>query len=324
MTKYSFILALIFSFGIPSQAQEFPQDSVSIVSDGIKLGGMLMYPKDHPAATKIPVVLIIQGSGPTDKDGNSNLSTGKNNALLYIAQALAEEGIASLRYDKRGMGMSGQIPVIETNLTFDDFITDAQNWVSYLSKNAKFGKIGVLGHSQGALIASVVSQSEKVSALVSAAGAGNSIDQIILKQIKDNPFNPAQIYNEAEEIFKQLEIGASVDSIPPYFSSLFRKDIQPFMSSWMKYDPKEELKKVNCAIWIVNGTTDIQVSIEDAGALKEAQPRAELTIIEGMNHVLKESPEERNTNLATYSNPNLPLHPEFVNKIKSFFNKQLR
>lgn len=323
MTKYSFILALFFSLGIPAPAQNFPQDSVSIVSEGVTLGGMLMYPENHEPTSKVPVVLIIQGSGPTDKDGNSNLSTGKNNSLLYIAQALAAEGIASLRYDKRGMGMSGKLPIIESQLTFNDFITDASNWLSYLSEHPKFNKVGVLGHSQGALIASVISQNERVSALASVAGAGNSIDQIILKQIKDNPFNPPQIYTEAEALFKRIGSGETVDSIPPYLNSLFRKDIQPLMSSWMQYDPKEEMKKVKSAIWIVNGTTDIQVSTDDANALKGAQTSAELSIIEGMNHVLKEATEDRNTNVATYSNPELPLHPLFVEKMKAFFKKQL-
>lgn len=322
MKRLLFISLLLWP-GFLTQGQVFPQDSVSINSDGIQLGGMLMYPENISSAQKVPVVLIIQGSGPTDKDGNSNLSTGKNNALLYVAEALAAEGIASLRYDKRGMGMSGKSPLIEATLSFDHFIKDAQNWLKYLSSHSQFSKIGVLGHSQGALIASIVSQNKEVSALASVAGAGQSIDQIILKQIKDNPFNPAQVYNEAETIFKKLGNGLKVDSIPPYLNSLFRKDIQPFMSSWMKYDPGVELKKVKNAIWIVNGTTDIQVSVEDAASLKAAQPKANLTIIEGMNHVLKTADEDRNANMATYSNPDLPLHQEFVKLLKAFFTKEL-
>jgi len=202
-------------------------------------------------------------------------------------------------------------------------VTDASLWFDYLAKQKRFTKIGIAGHSQGALIGILVAQGKSASAYASIAGASMGIGETIMGQLRANPANPPAIIEEAKNIMSELQKGNNVSDIPPYFASLFRPSIQPFMSSWLKYNPQDELKKLNIPSMIVNGTTDIQVSMDDANRLKAAKPDARMIIIDGMNHVLKNAPTERNANIATYSNPELPLNPDFKLVITSFFKEHL-
>ncbi|HEY9117161.1 MAG TPA: alpha/beta hydrolase, partial [Roseivirga sp.] len=110
----------------------------------------------------------------------------------------------------------------------------------------------------------------------------------------------------------------------PYLMSIFRPSVQPFMISWMKYDPLVEMEKLNIPILVVAGSTDLQVTVEDAQRLQIANENAELKVIDGMNHILKDAPAEKNENMASYSNPNLPLNKEFEETITSFFLKHLK
>lgn len=322
MKKIVIICCLFVSSISFSNAQSFQEEEVTLSVENGNLGGLIMLPEGKKRQ-KIPIVLIIQGSGPTDKDGNSAGIQGKNNSLKMLAEALAEEGIASLRFDKRGMGLSQSAGKQEQNLIFDDFVTDASAWFDFLAKQKRFTKIGIAGHSQGSLIGMLVAKEKPAAAFVSIAGASLSIGETIMEQLKANPANPPAIIEEAKDIMDELQKGKKVSTIPPYFASLFRPSIQPFMSSWLKYDPQEELKKVSIPSMLMNGTTDIQVSIEDANRLKAAQPDAQIVILDGMNHVLKNAPAERNANIATYSNPDLPLHTSFKSVIISFFKDKL-
>lgn len=282
-----------------------------------------MYPQVKKKK-KLPVVLIIQGSGPTDKDGNSAALNGKNNSLKLLAELLAENGIASLRFDKRGFGLSKEAAMAEEELIFDDFVNDAQAWLNYLIENKSFKRIGIAGHSQGSLIGMRLSQNKKVSAFASIAGPSLTIDETIMAQVKSSPFNPPNIVKEAKGIFNKMRAGETVDSVPPYLMTIFRPSIQPFMMSWMKYDPLVEIEKLNIPILVIAGSTDLQVTVEDAQRLQIANPKAELKVIDGMNHVLKNSSAKTNENMASYSNPKLPLNQEFEASINSFFTKYLK
>lgn len=273
---------------------------------------------------KLPVVLIIQGSGPTDKDGNSAALTGKNNSLKLMAEVFAANGIASLRFDKRGLSLSKESAVPEDELTFDDLVSDANAWLDYLVNDKRFKQIGIAGHSQGSLIGMRLAQSKSVSAFASIAGPSLTIDETILAQIKANPFNPSNIVKEAKDIFAKLRQGETVERVPPYLMSVFRPSIQPFMMSWMKYDPLVEIEKLDIPILVVTGSTDLQVTVEDAQRLQIANPKAQLKVIDGMNHVLKNSSAQANENVASYSNPDLPLNVEFEESINSFFTKYLK
>ncbi|MFY0594496.1 alpha/beta hydrolase family protein [Roseivirga sp.] len=320
--KHILLICLIcFASSSFSIAQNFKEEEVLIDVENGSLGGVVMYPDTKK---KTPAVLIIQGSGPTDKDGNSAALPGKNNSLKMLAEALAESGIASLRFDKRGMGMSQSAAIAEADLTFDIFVEDAKTWLKSLLNNKKFTKVGVIGHSQGSLIGMLISRDEDVSAFASLAGPSLNISETIMSQLKANPNNPESIIKEAEDIMSSIRKGEAVENVPSYFASLFRPSIQPFMRAWMKYDPLSTFKKLSIPSIVVNGTTDFQVTMEDANRLYKANPKSKQFIIDGMNHVLKNAPADRQQNLATYGNPDLPLNPDFRMLIKNFFEQNLK
>lgn len=301
--------------------QGFTEEEIYIRTKKDSLGGILSIPFD---CEKCPAVLIIQGSGPTDKDGNSAMLNGKNNSLKLLSETLNRAGIATLRYDKRGVGMSKKAFVSEQNLIFDDFVSDAEDFLKYLIKDKRFKRIGVVGHSQGSLIGMLISQNKKVKAFASIAGPSFSIDNTLLTQIKANPYNPPQLIKEAEDITVSLKNGIAIDSVSPYLLSIYRPSIQLFMMSWMKYDPTEEISKLKSPVLVINGSTDLQINVEDAQRLQISNEKAELVIIEGMNHVLKNAKANALESNASYSNPALPLNEEFQKEIIAFFTKNLK
>lgn len=320
--KNLIIICLLFTGSISfSQVQSFREEEVKLDVENGALGGLVMYPQSKK---KSPIVLIIQGSGPTDKDGNSAAIPGDNNSLKMVAEALAESGIASLRFDKRGQGLSKSAGVSEANLTFDVFVEDAKAWLDLIINNKSFTKVGVIGHSQGSLIGMLISRDADVSAFASLAGPSLNISETLMTQLKANPNNPANVITEAENILKALKKGNTVAEVPPYFASLFRPSIQPFMSSWMKYDPQSSFKRLNIPTLVINGTTDLQVTMDDANRLHKANPKSKQYIIDGMNHVLKNAPADPQQNMATYGNPSLPLNPDFRMVLMNFFQANLK
>ena len=287
---------------------------VTIKIIGGSISGTLSVPKNAPA--KLPVVLIIAGSGPTDRDGNNTLGVNCNTYKM-IAGALGKNGIACLRYDKRMIGKSIN-STKEKDLRFEDYADDAIALIKLLHDDARFSKIIVLGHSEGSLVGMLSAVDEPVNAFISVAGAGDRIDKILTVQTKDQP---DFIKDGLRSIMDSLKRGKFTDKVDPALYSLMRPSVQPYMLSWMRHDPTIEIKKLKIPILIVQGTTDIQVTIGDAEKLKKAKSDATLLIIPGMNHVLKEAPADRAGNLETYKDPNLPLKPEFVTGIVGFINK---
>lgn len=267
-----------------------------------------------------PVALLIAGSGPTDRNGNSPLLNGKNNSLLLIARALREHGIASVRYDKRGVGQSAAAMSSESDLRFSDYANDAASWIELLKHDPRFTKVAVIGHSEGSLVGMVAARTAGADAFVSIAGTGFPAAQILKQQLASQP---ESIKSQAYAIIDSLEAGREVKQVSPELMPLFRPSVQPYLISWFHYDPQKELSRLSIPILILQGTTDLQVSVKNAEALHEAAPRSTLRIIPGMNHVLKIAPANREENLATYGNPNLPLAPQLVQDLTSFLGSVL-
>ena len=188
-------------------------------------------------------------------------------------------------------------------------------------KDKRFKKFIIIGHSQGSLIGMRLSNARSVHGFVSIAGPSLTIDETLREQLRSNPMNPETIIKEADDIMAKIKAGEQIETIPPYLQSLFRASIQPFMMSWMKYNPLEEINKLDIPVLVVNGSTDLQVSVQDAQKLQISTENSELLIVEGMNHVLKQSSANRGENMATYSNPDLPLHPKFKKGLISFMKK---
>jgi alpha-beta hydrolase superfamily lysophospholipase len=259
------------------------------------------------------VALIIAGSGPTDRDGNNQMMV--NNSLKMIAESLADDGIASIRYDKRGVGASVAAGVDETKLRFEHYIEDANAWVNFIEQEYQPSKIVVIGHSEGALIGSVVAQQNNVDQFISIAGAGRPTNELILEQIAAQA---PHLIETVEPMMNTILKGGTVEDVPPYLNSLFRPSVQPYMISWLAYKPAIEIAKVTKPVLLVQGTTDIQVKVKDAKVLSAANSNAQLTVIEGMNHVLKDAPADRHANMMTYTQPDLPLNAELMDTLVRF------
>ncbi len=286
--------------------------TVSVTVYGGKLYGTLLQP--DPSKDR-PVVLIIAGSGPTDRNGNSTMLPGKNNSLLQLADSLAHYGIASLRYDKRGIGESVRALTKEENLVFEQNTADARSWLLYLYENG-YRKIYVAGHSEGSLVALQVAQTFPLSGLISLAGAGRPIQEVLREQLSTLP-EPLQ--ENAYRCLDSLSNGKRVHNPPLALLSLFRPSIQEYLISWMKLDPANLIRTTHCPVLIVQGEQDLQVSVQDATRLHQANPGEPLQLIAPMNHVLKSVPTgSRAANLATYTDPNQYVVTELVQILRRF------
>jgi pimeloyl-ACP methyl ester carboxylesterase len=280
------------------------------------LSGSFMQSTEHAVGHKsMPkvVALIIAGSGPTDRNGNNPQMT--NNSLKMLAQGLAEQGIASLRYDKRGVAKSAKAGLSEIDLRLDTYIEDAQLWVEYIHRQHPNVPIVIVGHSEGALIGAAAAQHPRVAKYVSIAGAGQPIDVILREQLKSQP---NIVLSSATPILDSLLKGEKVENVPPFLMALFRPSVQPYMISWFAYDPAKQIAKIDKPVLIVQGTTDIQVSTNNAQILASAAPMAQISIIEGMNHILKSAEADRAANMATYTQADLPLEPKLIDIIANF------
>ena len=269
-----------------------------------------------------PVALIIAGSGPTDRDGNSPLGVNTN-AYKLLAEGLAQNGVASLRFDKRGIAKSASAATREDDLRFETYVNDAVAWLELLGKDSRLGKRFVIGHSEGSLIGMLAAQKTDVAGFISIAGAGRRIDEILLEQLKPQ-VNADQLV-ECRRILNELKAGRTVtnpaEKLPPQLAqALFRPSVQPYMISWLKYDPALELAKLKTPSLIVQGTTDIQTSQTDAARLATAI-NAKAVLIKGMNHVFKTATLEPASQNPTYTNPNLPLAPKLLEVVLAFLTR---
>jgi uncharacterized protein len=201
---------------------------------------------------------------------------------------------------------------------FTDFSDDASSWITQLKKDSRFSKIIVLGHSEGSLLGMIASRVSKADGFISLAGAGRSIDVILKEQILANPNNPEQLRTDANIIIDSLKAGFRVKKINPYLFAIFRPSIQPFMISWIPLAPALELGKLHVPSMIVQGTTDIQVSVTDAERLKNMNPKSHYLLVEGMNHILRDAPMDRAANFATYSQPEKPLSAALLPALVTF------
>ncbi len=308
MKKVLFVFILICSTVFGQSKNDFTESDIQLNENQVKLFGTLCLPQN--AKSNIPIVLLISGSGPTDRNGNNNMII--NNSLKYLAHSLAEKGIASIRYDKRGIGESSIANLDESKLTFDDYIEDASNWVTFIKKDKRFSSISIVGHSEGSLIG-ILASTKNIDKFISISGAGEPIDQILKKQLTQLP---EKLKTESYVIVDSLKNGNTVNNINPNLSALFRKSVQPYLISWIKYNPVNEINKLTIPFLVIQGDMDIQVDTDNA---KNLSPKSAV-IIKGMNHVLKNVTSKED--LSSYNNPELPINTELVEVISNFILKK--
>lgn len=266
-----------------------------------------------------PAVVILPGSGGGDRDGNS--ASGRTDMYRKLARGLAEQGVASIRYDKAGVGPSaGAAPANERDFRFEMGADDAALWVPFVRSDPRVARVFVAGHSEGAHLAALVAETHPVDGVIAIAGAGRPIGDVLREQLARQGFD-AETLAQIEDVLARLERGELVEPLPftaPSLRALFRPSVQPYFVSWMARDPAEDLGALDVPVLIVQGTTDIQVKVVDAERLAAANPEAELRILDGMNHVLKAATLEPASQARAYSDPSLPVVPELFDALLPF------
>lgn len=311
-----FLLSLPLLAGL---AQATPTSStqrpLTLVTEQGTLHGTLMQP--HSRAP-VPVALLIAGSGPTDRDGN-NPAGGHNDSLKRLAQALAKHGIASLRYDKRGVGASRAATPDERDLSVERYVADVVAWSNLLKSDPAFDRLILIGHSEGALIASLAAPHAQADGLVSIAGSARPIDQVLREQLRHRL--PPKLLQQSHALLDSLRAGQPRQDVPDELKVLFRSSVQPYLISLFRQNPSEAFSRLRVPTLIVQGTHDIQVSVADAQALQAAKTDAELLLVEGMNHALRIVPLDLQAQLASYDNPRLPLARLLTEQVVGFIQR---
>ena len=311
-------LALILGLAMSAAAAraEPVQIDVSVQGPAGPLKGSMLTPPDPKGA---PVVLIIPGSGPTDRDGNSPLGL-KAAPYRMLAESLARLGVTSVRIDKRGMFASASPGVDANKVTMAAYAADAHAWAADLRRETGAPCVWLLGHSEGGLVALVaVKDPTDLCGVVLVSAAGRPLAEILREQLKANPAN-APILAQALPAVDKLAAGQHVDvtGMNPALLPLFHPAVQDFLIDQMSYDPAALVAAYKGPVLVVQGTTDLQVSMTDAERLAGARPGVKLVKLEGVNHVLKTAPPDRAANIATYADPSLPLAPDVAEAIAAF------
>jgi pimeloyl-ACP methyl ester carboxylesterase len=277
------------------------------------LAGTLARPKKK--AGRGAAVLIIAGSGPTDRDGNGPLIVTDTYRLL--AAGLAAQGVTSLRYDKRGIGGSAGLVKREEELRFEDFVADAVAAARDLSGHRDVSSLVMAGHSEGALIAMRAARELAVKGLVLLAAPGRPLSDILRTQFLTAPM-PEELRSEALRITGALAAGERVADVPGELAPVFRASAQPYLISVLNIDPATALAQLSVPALLLYGGRDLQVSLKDRDALAKARPDARVVTVATANHVLKRAPADRDGNVRTYTDRALPLDPGVLPPIVLF------
>ena len=246
-TQMGYKLPLVLEEGQPVRIRpQTPQppfpyqtEEVSFVNteDSASLAGTLTYPVGYNSKRKVPVVIMVTGSGLQNRDEE----LFEHKPFLVIADFLARNGIASLRYDDRGAGLStGDIE----NVTTEGFCRDAAAGIAFLRKTGHFSKIGVLGHSEGGSIAFMLAAQKKCEFIVSMAGPGLRGDSIIVEQ--------------TNELLRQQGQPATMTVRQMRLTMLLQKT-NPWYDYFVDFDPAPVIKQIKCPALFLNGDKDSQV-----------------------------------------------------------------
>jgi pimeloyl-ACP methyl ester carboxylesterase len=284
------------------------------------LEGTLTKPQD---TAHMPAVLIIPGSGPTDRDGNDPKLGLDSDLYKIIAQGLADQGIASLRYDKRGVGASSSPADMKAPITLETYVSDVIAALEAIEKVPDVAGVFLLGHSEGGLLSVLAAQEHRPRGLILLATPGRTLAEIISQELRAASVSP-DLRQRADEIIEELLQGHTVQDVPPGLQRLFPAKAQPYLISVLGIDPAHVLATDDLPTLILQGTNDLQTKPEDAERLKEAQPDATLIELPRVNHVMRQADPDRKANLATYDKPDLPIDPRIVPAITAFVHAHMQ
>ena len=299
-----FVTYLIITvFGITVSLAQVKTEEILIKNEGVELPGTLKYTKE-----KSPLIIFIHGSGGINRVG------GASKMIEQFGNEIVNNNIAFFSYDKRSSNPKNVV-FLKQGILFNDFVSDAKKVIDHFKKDKRFTEITLVGHSQGSLIGILVSN--KVDKYVSLAGAGETIDKTIIRQITNQN---AELGKITASHIKELKETGEIKEVNPNLLSLFAKQNQPFFRQWISINPTEEIKKVKVPTLIINGDRDLQVLVSDAKNLHNAKPNSKLVIIKNMNHQIKHV-ENKEDNYKSYSNPNFLVSKKLIETIVSFVKK---
>lgn len=284
-----------------------------------ELPGTLEIPVD--AELPVPLVILIAGSGTTDRDGNNWQVPGRNDSLKLLAKALARSGLASYRYDKRGSGQAYRLGQDERSLVFADHVADAAACIRSFEGDGRFSTLIVFGHGDGALVGAAALRGVRADALVAMGVSGVGLRRMIDEAAAQAP---EEYKAEIDAILAELEAGRFVDEVSPYLENLFRRSFQPYLASWLGYDLGKELADLTAAgtpVLLIQGDLDLQVTMEEFDLLRASAPKAEAVLLPGANHMMKQVSNDVEENYASFSDPSFPLSPGLVMAIQEFLTR---
>ena len=351
--QYGYAIPLVLNPGKPhynrpqTPQPPFPykEEEVSFVNgaDGAVLSGTLVYPETF-AKGKTPVVLLVSGSGLQNRDEE----LFEHRPFAVIADYLARNGIATLRYDDRSAGKStGDV----MNATTETFAADADAGLQFLRDKGEFGKVGLLGHSEGGLIAFMLAGKGKTDFIVSMAGCTVRGDKVLVEQSKlllptqgmpetmvadycrvlEKVYAGKIAYGALAKTNSQMLVGmavaeAGVTNLPEQL----RQNLVNIMSlddAWMNYfisyDPAETIKQITCPVMAANGTKDLQVvastNLENLRRLLSVKDGDVIKQYEGLNHLFQHC---KTGAVTEYINIEETISPEVLNDIAKFISAQ--
>jgi hypothetical protein len=263
-------------------------------SDKALFSGTLIYPVGYEKMSKkgVPVVLMITGSGQENRDEE----VFHHKPFLVIADYLARNGVATLRYDDRGVGSSkGDVKELTTMINMEDAIAG----LTYLKQLKKFGKIGTLGHSEGATISFMLASRGKVDFIISMAGAGVKGDSVI-----------------SEQIHRICELNGISRAIAEDQIVQLTKTANPWLKFFLSFDPASDIKSTKCPTMAINGTKDMQViSTSNLVSIKRLLSENNKNLIkeyDGLNHLFQHC---TTGNPSEYVNISETISPEVLKDI---------
>lgn len=274
-SQSGFSLPLVLKKGIPEvRRPQTPQPPFSYTTeevtfsnpaDGAVLSGTMCIPAGADSDT--PVVLMVSGSGLQDRDE----TLYEHKPFHVIADHLASNGIASLRYDDRGYGKSTGAVAAATTETF---ARDAEAGLDYLKNSGRFGQVGLIGHSEGGLIAFILAGEGKTDFIVSLAGPAVDGRRILKEQVR----RMFELQGTPEEVIQQ-----QVEAV--------LKDEGVWMQWFMEFDPIDSIRSISCPVMALNGEKDIQViSTTNISVLREnlkADSRSVIKEYPDLNHLFQ-------------------------------------
>lgn len=297
------ILVSLFIFSTVACFAQLKTEEINLNNGVIQLPGTLSF-----TAENAPLLIWVHGSGGVDRDGNPS---------KYIHQfraAVNKENLAFFSYDKRTANPKNA--AFLKDVLIEDFVSDLEEVIAYFKKDERFSSIILVGHSQGSLLAMMASKN--VDKYISVAGAGETIDKTLIRQISNQSEEFGKI---TEGHLKELMETGTIKEVNPNLMSIFAPQNHFFLRSWIALNPVEEIKKVTIPTLIIQGDKDIQVLLSDAENLSKAKPEADFVIVKNMNHVLKII-EKDEDNLKSYMSDSFPISEEFIKTVTDFVLKK--